>query len=362
MAEPLPPDPQLEEKSSDDEDFDPTKVNEDEEELSSSDSETEATVNGKPKKAAPKKKRKQGDVDGELDSGDEATIQELKKRKKRKADDEDSGGEGGLIKTRAQRRNEKEEKKQATRVGDGDVTVDVDALWANLSSRPIGRRASTPPPPAPEVAQADGEGDATAPTNGALPPNAKDDSKVTAPASIQADDDDMITIKRVYDFAGERYTESKRVHKNSAEAKLYLASKDSKSSADTSADTPEEPTDGHPTLRRPLKRPSLYEPNPTGEVKGLPAHRQRLRTPSRADVLTMAKRAEEEEAKRQKATKLNTVQKSAIDWAAHVDQEGFQEELDVYGRSKQGFLGKMDFLSAVEGRREEEGRKVRMMG
>ena len=40
----------------------------------------------------------------ELDSGDEATIRELKNKKgRKKQEDADSGGEGGLIKTRAQR-------------------------------------------------------------------------------------------------------------------------------------------------------------------------------------------------------------------------------------------------------------------
>jgi len=175
---------------------------------------------------------------------------------------------------------------------------------------------------------------------------------------IQADEDDngMITIKRSYDFAGQKVTEEKRVHKDSAEAKLFLANNDP--TKQTKPRSPS-PKDDQPTLRRPLRRASKFEPNPTGEVKGLPLERQRLRTPSRADVLAQQKRLEEE-AKKGKAVKLNTVQKSAIDWAAHVDQEGFKEELDEYGRSKQGYIGKMDFLRGVHGKKEEEERKARM--
>lgn len=181
----------------------------------------------------------------------------------------------------------------------------------------------------------------------------------TQPAEVE---DDVITIKRTYDFAGQTITEEKRVLKTSAEAKLYLSTKTpSKQAKPAASPPPANPTaDGLPPLRRPLRRTSAFEPNPTGEVKGLPADRQRLRTPSRADVLAHQKRTDEEAAKKAKAQKLNTVQKSAIDWAAHVDEQGYQEELDEYGRSKQGYLGKMDFLRGVEGRAEEEGKKARM--
>ena len=83
-----------------DEDFNPENAAQDED-VSSSDDETANTV-AKPTKKTSKRK---ADVNGELDSGDEATIQERrrKKRKSKDVDAEDSGGEGGLIKTRAQR-------------------------------------------------------------------------------------------------------------------------------------------------------------------------------------------------------------------------------------------------------------------
>lgn len=233
--------------------------------------------------------------------------------------------------------------------------MDVDALWAKLSSAPVGR----PPPPQPEPqtdALPNGEHAAT----GLATAGRMDSEDVDIDGARQPDapDDEMITIKRTYDFAGERVVEEKRVHKNTAEAKLYLASTDR--TERVGSDPPATP-DGQPALRRPLKRASLFEPNPTGEVKGLPADRHRLRTPSRAEVLALQKRLEEEAEKKARAQKVNTVQKSAMDWAAHVDAEGLQEELGEYGRSKQGYMGKMDFLRNVEGRREEESRRVRMM-
>lgn len=94
-----------------DEDFDPTNVEAQDDELSeSSEDEAVAGAQSKPPKAARKRKQAQAHIDEELDSGDEATIRELKKRKRRKGQDDqgdqDSGGEGGLVKTRAQRKAE----------------------------------------------------------------------------------------------------------------------------------------------------------------------------------------------------------------------------------------------------------------
>lgn len=173
----------------------------------------------------------------------------------------------------------------------------------------------------------------------------------------------MITIQRSYGFAGQTITEEKRVHKSSAEAKLWLSTHHP--SEKTSATKPpplDDPIDdeSQTQLRRPLRRASKFEPNPTGEVKGLPIERQRLRAPTRADVLAQQQRKEEEDKRRGKVLKLTTVQKSALDWAAHIDREGFKEELDVYGRSRQGFLGRMEFMRGVEGRKEEEERTARL--
>lgn len=212
-----------------------------------------------------------------------------------------------------------------------------------MSTKPIGRPTHDPPKPSDDDARQD---------DGA-PEHTDAETKQS-----DEDDDGMITIKRSYDFAGQKVTEEKRVHKSSAEAKLYLANKHPENKSKPQSPSPPK-DDAQPALRRPLRRASKFEPNPTGEVKGLPPDRQRLRTPSRADVLAQQKRLEEE-ARKGKAVKLNTVQKSAIDWAAHVDQEGLQEELDEYGRSKQGYVGKMDFLRSVHGRKEEEDRRARL--
>ncbi|KAK5131777.1 hypothetical protein LTR04_004897 [Oleoguttula sp. CCFEE 6159] len=61
----------------------------------------------------------------------------------------------------------------------------------------------------------------------------------------------------------------------------------------------------------------------------------------------------------QKAQKLTAVQKSALDWAQHVDREGLQEELDKAGRAKGSYLIQREFLNQVELRREEAAREAR---
>jgi hypothetical protein len=350
----LPIDQDEEYKSSEDEDFNPDAVEAPpDEDLSSDD---EDAPQQQQKRTSKKRKKAQTDAE-ELDSGDEATITELRKAKKSKADeDEDSSGEGGLIKTRAQRRAEyvrlslhyrvdpnslcrKQERQEFQKANTDNVTVDVDALWASMTAKPMRPSRDQPKP---EQA-ADNQDDAP--------------EKATSKDTVADEDSDgLITIKRSYDFAGQKVTEEKRVHKDSAEAKLFLANNDP--TKQTKPRSPS-PKDNQLTLRRPLRRASKFEPNPTGEVRGLPPERQRLRTPSRADVLAQSKRLEEE-AKKGKVVKLNTVQKSAIDWATHVDEEGLKDELDEYGRSKQGYIGKMDFLRGVHGKKEEEERKARM--
>ena len=325
---------------SEDEDFKPEAQQADDNVSSSSEDED---VEPAPKKgrakATPKRKAV---LDEDLDSGDEATIQEAKKKKRKKAkdDEEESGGEGGLIKTRAQRAAEKEERKEASKTHKGAVTIDVDSVWSSLISVPVGRRVVV------SVAEQD---TAKAEHN--------EDIQQQQPAGDDADESEFVTIKRVFEFAGQTVSEEKRVHRDSAEAKLYL----SKNGGDGS-DTPDLRTrDDGLVLRRPLKRASMFEPNPTGEVKGLPPGKQRLRTPSRADVLAQQKRKEEEEkAGGGKAQRLNTVQKSAIDWASHVDAEGLKDELAEYDRSKQGYMSKMDFLQGVQGRRDDDERRARL--
>ncbi|KAG9236664.1 putative SWR1-complex protein 5 [Amylocarpus encephaloides] len=57
--------------------------------------------------------------------------------------------------------------------------------------------------------------------------------------------------------------------------------------------------------------------------------------------------------------KLNTVEKSAMDWAGFVDQEGIADELDAAGKSKGAYKSRQEFLARVERKKEEEARRAR---
>lgn len=131
------------------------------------------------------------------------------------------------------------------------------------------------------------------------------------------EDDDLITITHSTTFAGQTTTETKRVPRNSAEAKLYLQSHLQSSPTNPSS---------QPPLRRPKKRSSLFEP---------------------ATVT----------AKSTQPVKLNTIEKSKLDWAGFVDKEGIAEELETHGKAKEGYLGRMEFLGRVEQTRDEAARR-----
>jgi hypothetical protein len=214
------------------------------------------------------------------------------------------------------------------------ATVDVDSLWQKLSSIPIGRPAD-----------------------------------LTKPKAVE-NPDEYIVIKRSTTFAGQTTREERRVLKSSAEARVYLAEQEAKRQKQSEKEAEEqdkqslEPTTDdslHPPRRRPLKRPSRFEPNPLGEVKGLPPHLQ-LRWPRDAAAITNENGNVRTRGlpSLDPATKLNTVQKSKQDWASYVDKAGIAEELDEYGKSKQSYAGRAAFLNRVDGQREEERLQAKM--
>ena len=338
-----------------DEDFNPEEAGADEH-ASSSEEDEKDTKQAATKKAG--RKRKSEALDNDLDSGDEATINERQSKKRQRKGaakgashstpggehDEDSAGEGGLIKTRAQRLAEKVERKHRRRAREGEVTIDVDSVWAELAALPIGRQTGYVGvgniDDGEEGMDIDGEGNKENIKAQKLPPS---------------DNDDLITIKRRIEYAGEVTEVEERVPRNSKEAKRYLADHPEADHSSTNAeDTPIQ-------LHRPLKRPSLFEPNPHSIVKGVPSDRLRPRAPSRVDVLTAEKRAAE--AMEKKAQHMTTVEKSALDWRGFVaGQKGLQEELDEYGKSKSGYLAREDFLGRVEFMRDVQAKAARLKG
>ncbi|GJC86451.1 SWR1-complex protein 5 [Colletotrichum liriopes] len=75
--------------------------------------------------------------------------------------------------------------------------------------------------------------------------------------------------------------------------------------------------------------------------------------------MTVRIKAREKEAQ---AKKLNTVEKSKMDWAGFVDKEGLKDELELAGRAKGSYAERQDFLARSEAKRDEEARRARLAG
>ncbi|BDD57516.1 swr complex subunit [Monascus purpureus] len=359
--------------SAEDEDFQLDEAEADDaqdSDLSSSDAEEEQQVTEEPAK----KKRRTGPKTSEenaLDSGDEATIRKAevgKKKRKGKGtksaggvvdnDDEEEeddmdfdedkdeaeGGAGGFVKTRAMRMRMTEERKPLAKIE--GATVDVDALWEMMNAPSTG--LGLHPPQNTKVEEKEKVQEAVEKNGEVASQTAEVHSTQTKESEKQTSyPEEMIKIKRTYKFAGDVITEEKVVPKDSAEAKLFLAGgKDVE--IVTAADV-EGAANAKSALklRRPLRKISRFDPNPTGSIK------------KSWEKQTAAAQAGAENAK---GPKINTVEKSRLDWAAYVDQAGIKDELRVHSKAKEGYLNRMDFLDRVEAKREEERRNLRLKG
>ncbi|KAI3083280.1 hypothetical protein CBS147353_2304 [Aspergillus niger] len=282
--------------------------------------------------------------DDELASGDEAMIQKAKNKKRKKGEDGDvdlddeEGGTGGFVRTRAMKMRIGEGRKPLAKI-DG-ATVDVDALWAKMNAPDSGVDASSAQDESKEATPAAGQTDGeTAGGDEATPSAQEPQTKYT---------EEMVKIKRTYKFAGEMITEEKIVPKDSAEAKLFLAGeKDAETVTAADVDNAANAKDAL-KLRRPLRRPSRFDPNPTGSIK----------KSWEKQPVTEATAGQENA----RGPKINTVEKSRLDWAAYVDQAGIKDELNVHSKAKEGFLGRMDFLDRVGAKIDEERRNARLKG
>ena len=226
------------------------------------------------------------------------------------------------------------------------ATVDVEALWAQMSAAPL------KPVPAPTTPGADTSG-------------SRDKS---APVAVfqPVEEEEQVTVKKVYTFAGQRTEEEKQVPRSALEQYLSdgWTTTDPAIEEKTAKGPEVEAKEEGPKIRRPLRRPSRFDSNPTGYVRALPPEHQ-LSWPRKT---TISASAEQENApppeapkaaRPEKAQKLNVVDKSRLDWTGFVDKEGIAEELDTHGKTKEAYLGRMEFLAGVEARREEERKKMK---
>lgn len=193
--------------------------------------------------------------------------------------------------------------------------------------------------------------------SGSLSPEAKRTQashELKSPSTLHDDPNNMVMIKRTTTFAGVTKTEQKLVPKNSAEAKLYLASLPSQPDASTTSKaTPAEevpsPLFAKPKRPPKLARRSIFEP----VVENLPP-RTDLHFGIRRENGNIVLLTKEEKGK-----KLNTVEKSAMDWAGFVDKEGIADELDAAGKKMGNYKERQAFLARVEQKKEEDARRAR---
>ncbi|KAJ5226457.1 hypothetical protein N7468_007682 [Penicillium chermesinum] len=328
--------------SAEDEDFQLEAVQDDSDLSSDSDAE--------PAKKKRKTDKKSDAPAEDLDSGDEVTIKKAQekreKRRKRNArgknardddldlSDDDEGGTGGFVRTRAMREKIQEERERRPLARIDGATVDVDELWAQMNTpgNELGLRPSQikhDNEPTPEV-------DHTADSN-------TQDQRAPEPENNprHIHTPQMIKIKRTYKFAGEMITEEKVVPKDSAEAKAFLSSGENVEYAEVE----DAAANVAPNLRRPLRKISRFDPNPTGLIKK-----------------NWEKQSVEAGGDKATGPKINTVEKSRLDWAQYVDQAGIKDELRVHSKAKEGYINRMDFLGRMEAKRDEEARQARLKG
>lgn len=219
----------------------------------------------------------------------------------------------------------------------------MESVWARLNNPQASRPSIETQKPPDTITNAEN-----------IPPSSDTVPKDTLAQSLQVSSPEpTITIPHTYTFAGQTHTSTKIVPASSKEAQAYLALKDRDSTA----------TAG-PALRRPLARKGLLDPNPQCLIKG-------VARPPRSDLptsiggqgtkhLNAATKAKVWELGKKKDVKLNTVEKSKLDWEAEVERQGLREELEKAEKSGGSYLGRMEFLGRGDQLREEEAKKARL--
>ena len=277
----------------------------------------------------------------DLDSGDEATIEEKKAKRKtsshtgqtEQADDSDSNDHEWRVKTRATREKDRADRKSVRLATATNSTIDVEKLWESMN-RPGGSRklaeilSKDPSQENPLIQQKNSE---------PLKVQANDDRNHSSgnDVHLRRSSEELVIIDETYEFAGQVHHEKRAVPKSSEQAKLWLREK---ASRNTDARFP-----GDEPIRKPLRRISRFDPN----VDNLDHYKQRWEKTT-------------QQGQKKKVGKLNTVEKSKLDWAAHVDQEGLQDELTEHAKTKGAYLARMDFLGHVQQRTNALGQRMNL--
>ncbi|KAG0048483.1 Craniofacial development protein 1 [Gryganskiella cystojenkinii] len=169
----------------------------------------------------------------------------------------------------------------------------------------------------------------------------------------------MITITTSYDFAGETVTVTKDVFENSKEAKDHFR-KQNKNPQLASASKATFSTEDE------LKQSSVSSSNPQQDTTPTASSNSSLHTPKVASIPDSEARKLPIRYIRRKSTldelaatygvkkppKMNTLEKSKLDWNAFVGKEGIEDELKHH--NKDGYMEKVAFLQRTDERRDKE--------
>ncbi|KAJ8097397.1 bucentaur or craniofacial development-domain-containing protein [Lipomyces tetrasporus] len=229
------------------------------------------------------------------------------KDKESKDEEQDEAGEGIRVLTRSQRIAEEAREKSAA-LSRSKTTIDADAVWASL------REAS--------------KSEASA--------RLAERSNTTAEK-----EEDMITITETYEFAKNIITKEKKVPRNSTEGQAYLKKQAEREEAE------------HSSVASSAAESSV---TPSGSSTQQSATKSKLGGGPRKRKGSSL----EAIAAQGKPKKLNTLEKSKLDWQGFVQEEGIED--DIRRHNKGGYLHKQDFLSRVEEKRYadlKEGQKIK---
>lgn len=224
-------------------------------------------------------------------------------------------GSGGIIKTRARRRAEAEGKvsessEDPSKVISGQISVDVDALWREMN------------------------GPSSAKVNSSVSP------RTASSVSHSTHDDEYITINRTYKFAGEVNSETKRVLRSSAEGQDFLKEEKCKEMDAQQAEKNKEE----------LRRLSSGDKQ-SDRARLLADLQSKGRGPVKRKMSLL------EEYQMNKTKKINSLEKSRLDWLGFVDKEGIKDDLTRH--NKGGYLDKQNFLHTVDKRIDKNIRQQR---
>ncbi|OBZ79870.1 SWR1-complex protein 5 [Grifola frondosa] len=209
------------------------------------------------------------------------------------------------------------------------------------SEKPVSKRARTSPSPPPEadrkcIRTRDELWAEFQASVAAAPQRPRSDSETR-----------MVKIEKRYRFAGEDITEVKEVPADSQEAKQWPLWNPPD---EGSASQPPAPASASSNADAPVAGTSSPSTSASATPVAVPAKPPARRVGPRKSKTILAPLP-----KKQSAKKLTTLDKSAMDWRAHLEaeaQSGVKDELEANRRGG-GYLEKVEFLQRVEARKED---------